>query len=219
MRRVRTTLLLLGLCALATVTLGSNDSSPQLVRVTPTKTDGLLTCRLQTLGLPGEKQLQSMRSGLISAIELDLALVDEDENTLSGNSLTLSFGFELWEEVFSVRQDTLEHRFNTLAAMQDYLADLKGLAVAPASSLTNNGRYRLRVDLIVHAIAPAEQERVEDVIVGDQRPQLEGRHQQEASVSLGHLIRLFYKGGRQGREGQMMMSQWFRPKEVQDETH
>lgn len=212
-------MILAGLCVVASVAFGVEDDAPRLVRVTPATAGDLLVCRLQTLGLPGEKQLQSMRSGLVSAVELDLALIDENGEIHGGHSLSLRFGFDLWEEVFSVRRAGHEHRFRSLTGMQDYLADLGDLPVAPASFLEPIDRYRLRVRLIVHAIAPDEQERVEDVIVGDQRSHRKGQDQQETSVSLGRLIRLFYKGGRPGRDGQELMSGWFTRRELLDGTH
>ena len=93
------------------------------------------------------------------------------------------------------------------------------MPVIPVSRLAPEARYRLRIGLEVHPIAPAEQDRVEDVIAGDQRPRREGQDQQEASVSLGRLIRFFYKGGGDGRGGQEILSAWFTRKELRDETH
>lgn len=195
------------------------DGEARLVEVTPARLGDQVVCRLRTLGLPGEKQLQSMRSGLTSAVELDLAVVDEDDNLLGGRSLSLRMGFELWEEVFSVRSDGHEQRFQSLPELRAYLADLGNLEVAPARALMPAGRYRLRVGLVVHSIAPDERQRVEDVIVGEQRRHHEGQDQQEASVSLGRLIRFFYKGGREGAGGQELVSGWFMPKELPDAPH
>jgi hypothetical protein len=218
MRSLRAAFVLAGLCALVSFAFGENNNEPELLRITPAQVGDLLVCRLQTAGLPGEKQLQSMRSGLVSAVELDLALVDANDETIGGHSLSFSFGFDLWEEVFSVRQENGELRFNSLVEMRTYLSDLGDLPVAPASLLTGSGRYRIRAGLIVHAIAPDEQERVEDVIAGHQRPRREGQDQQEASVSLGHLIRLFYKGGGPGEADQELLSGWFTGKELTSET-
>ena len=191
----------------------------RLAAVTPARLGDELVCHLRTLGLPGEKQLQSMRSGLISAVELDLAVVDENDRLLGGRSVSLRMGFDLWEEVFSVRSDGRERRFQSLDDLRSYLADLGNLSVAQTTSLPAAGRYRLRVGLVVYAVAPDEQQRVEDVIVGENRRRREGQDQQEASVSLGRLIRFFYKGGREGAGGQELVSDWFSPKELPDATH
>ena len=69
--------------------------------------------------------------------------------------------------------------------------------------------YRVQVGLVVHTLAPAEQKRVEDVIVGARSSRREGQDAQEASVSLGRLIRLFYKGSEETRDGQGRLSAWF----------
>jgi len=195
------------------------DEAPRLVDVTPSRMGDQVVCRLQTVGVPGEKQLQSMRSGLESAVELTLAVVDENEKFLGGRSVSLRMAFDLWEEVFSVGQNGEERRFQSLADLQVYLSDLTHLSVGPAALLKPDGRYRIKAQLVVHAIAPDEQKRVEDVIAGEQRPRREGQDQQEASVSLGRLIRLFYKGGGEGQDGQELLSGWFTVGELADETH
>lgn len=195
------------------------QDEPRLIRVIPGLSGDTLVCRLQTRGLPGEKQLQSMRSGLVAAVELDLALVDQGDNLLGGRSLSLRMAFDLWDEVFSVRADGRERRFGSLAELRAYLDDLAEVPVAPAATLAAAENFRLRVGLTVHAIAPDERQRVEDVIVGEQRPRREGQDQQEASVSLGRLIRLFYKGGGEGGGGQELASDWFTARGLADAAH
>ena len=191
----------------------------RLVQVTPVLDGGQILCRLQTSGLPGAKQLQSMRSGLVAAVELQLGLFDDSDHLLDGRSVSLRMAFDLWDEVFSVRADGRERRFNALTDLQAYLADLSGLAVAPADLLAPGGRYRVQVGMVVHAVAPDEQQRVEDVIAGGQRPRREGQDQQEASVSLGRLIKFFYQGGGESQDGQELSSGWFFGKGLGHESH
>jgi hypothetical protein len=206
-------------CWCAVVPVLAADLDARLLQATASRTGDLVVCRLQTSGLPGAKQLQSMRSGLVSAVELQMALIGENDEILAGRSISLRMGFDLWEEVFSVRADGRERRFNSLSDLQAYLADLQGLPVAAASLIDADKRYRLQVGLVVHSIAPDEQRRVEDVIAGEQRPRREGQDQQEASVSMGRLIRMFYKGRGDEQDGQELASIWFVGKELPDETH
>ena len=93
-------------------------------------------------------------------------------------------------------------------------SELGGVPVVPLSRLDEGARYRLRIGLKVHPIAPAERSRVEDVIAGEQRPRREGQDQQEAQVSLGRLIRFFYKGSGSGSGGQQILSAWFTRQEL-----
>jgi len=197
----------------------AQDNSTKVVEVMPDREGNLIVCHLKTSGLPAAKQLQSMRSGLVSSVEVDLALLDEDDQLLGGNTMILRLAFDLWEEIFSVHEDGQERRFQTLADLESYLSDLSNLPVTPTDNLDQSGRYRLRVGLVVNSIAPEEQERVEGVIAGDNRPRREGQDQQEASVSLGRLIRLFYKGGSDDRGGNEQLSSWFEYKELGDEAN
>lgn len=209
--------LLVLLCGLAGPAAAQPD--PGLVEVLPYQADGQLLCRLRTEGLPGQKQLQSMRSGLEASVELEVALVDEQENLLGRRSLSLRMGFDLWEEVFSVRGEGQERRFASLEELRAYLEDLRRLPVAPLNLLDGAGPCRLQVGLVVHAIAPDEQRRVEDVIAGDRRRRGPGQNEQEASVSLGRLIKLFYKGGGSGAGGSRLDSDWFTRREVPRAAH
>jgi hypothetical protein len=84
------------------------------------------------------------------------------------------------------------HRFPDAAALQEYLARLRDLPVAPLSSLQTGDRFQVRVGILLHPIAPGERERVADLIVGgDGGSVAESGGRQEVSVSLGRLIRLF----------------------------
>lgn len=187
---------------------------PQLVDIIPGRVGDRITCRLKTRGLPGEKQLQTMRSGLESAVTFQLALLDEKDRPVASQSLSLRMGFDLWDEVFSVKNDGHERRFQSLDDLRNYLADLPEIPVVEVANLGRDSLYRVSVGLVVHTLAPDEQKRVEDVIVGAQRPRREGQDAQEASVSLGRLIRMFYKGGERTREGQGLLSAWFTAKDL-----
>jgi len=210
MRRVVAAMVL----GIALSSVAHAQESARVVTVSPASTGDLVVCRLTTAGLPGEKLLQSMRSGLVSAVDLDLVLLDENEQVVGGNHISLQLGFDLWEEIFSVRADGSERRFHNLADLESYLEELDGLPVAPLNRLVAGERYRLRVGLEVYPIAPAARDRIEDVIAGEQRPRREGQDQQQAQVSLGRLIRLFYKGSGDGRSEQQMVSAWFTRREL-----
>ncbi len=210
MRRLAVGMLLCGLL------VGRAFAAAEPTRMTaaiPARAGDLVVCRLQTTGLPGEKLLQSMRSGLVSAVELDLAVIDDRDRLVADHHVTLRLAFDLWEEVFSVRSDGREQRFRSLEDLQAYLGELDGLPVVPVGRLGPEGRYRLRVGLRLHAIAPDERARVEDAIVGVRRPGRDGLDQQEAQVSLGRLIRFFYKGDR-GDGEQEILSAWFTGREM-----
>jgi hypothetical protein len=156
-----------------------------------------------------------MRSGLVSAIDLDLALLDGREKVVGGNRISLQLAFDLWEEIFAVRDRQREHRFTSYDDLMRFLAELQRLPVAPVSSLDPEGRYRIQVGLRVHPIAPSERERVEDAIAGDRSGLGKTEYRQQTTVSLGRLIRLFYKKDRGGWIDEAH-SHWFTLKELLD---
>ena len=226
MRRRRHTRWLVAVCLLLSLPtdlvappIARAEQKAQITSVAPALSGNLVVCRLTTEGLPGEKLLQSMRSGLVSEVDFDLALLDEQQRVIAGNHLSLRLAFDLWEEVFAVRTGDQETRFTELADLVDFLSELKEVPVAPAKLLGEDQRYQVRVDLKVHPVAPDEADRVEDAIAGDQRPRREGLYRQEATISLGRLIRFFYKKGDRGGVDAELVSAWFRPKELSDAAH
>jgi hypothetical protein len=186
----------------------------RVVAVDPQVQEGRLQCRLRTEGLPGDKQLQSMQSGLEAAVELHLALQDDGDGALASKKIVLRLAFDLWDQVYSVRGAGPERRFAELADLRAFLADLQGLDLCSTGLLEADARYRLQVAMVVHAVAPDEQARVEQVITGSGSGGGQDQDRQEASVSLGRLIRVFYKGGGGGRNDQELISDWFAGKEV-----
>jgi hypothetical protein len=201
-----------GLAAALGSGVGANDD-PQVVAVDPRRTGDLVVCRLTTSGLPGERLLQSMRSGLVSAVDLDVALMNAAEKPVRRGRLTLQLAFDLWEEVFAVRGEERERRFADLAALHAFLAELREVPVAPVAMLERDERYRVRVGLRLHPIAPSQRQRVEEAIAGDARLRRPGGDAQELSVSLGRLIRLFYDDDDEPARGEAL-SPWFTLEEL-----
>lgn len=210
-------MLLLAVTAAAAVPAGLAVAAG--FELAPVRAEGQLACLVRTSGLPDERQLQSMRSGLDAALELELALVDADDRVAAVRSLTLRLGFDLWEEVFSVAGDGAPRRFRSLAELQAHLAALPALALQPLSALDPGARYRLRGALVARPVARDERERVGNLIAGEPRGEPGRPDRQEASVSLGRLIRFFYQGARDDRGGQEAASRWFTAGEVPDAAH
>jgi hypothetical protein len=205
--------------AIAIVPAAAAAAAGRGFAVTPVRAGDQLACRVTTAGLPDERQLQSMRSGLVAALELELALVDEADRVAAARSVTLRLAFDLWEEVFSVMDDGGERRFRSLAELQAHLARLPALPLVSLAALDDGARYRLRAALVARPVARDERERVGNLIAGQARGAPGRQDRQEASVSLGRLIRLFYQGGRDERDGQETASDWFRAREVSVEAH
>lgn len=182
------------LAALAT----SAGAAPRITLVSPTGQDGLLICRLTTADLPSERIVSTLRSGLVSAIEFNLEVLQDGDRTVAGNRVMVRLSFDLWEEVYAVDLGGTETRLANLTDLRDYLADLPPMPVAPLDALDNTTPAVIRAGLRLHTIAPDTRGRMEGMISGDRAA--DGRHGdpgQEVLVSLGKLIRFFYKGGAQ----------------------
>jgi len=183
---------------LLTTLATSTNAAPRITLVTPSGQDGLLICRLTTTNLPSERIVSTLRSGLVSAIEFNLEVLQDGNRPVAGNRVMVRLSFDLWEEIYAVDLGGTETRLADLAALRDYLADLPPLLVAPLDALDDTTPAVIRAGLRLHTIAPDTRGRMEGMISGERAA--DGRHGasgQEVLVSLGKLIRFFYKGGAQ----------------------
>ncbi len=161
---------------------------PAVVAVEPARRESLLVCRLRTQGLPGEKILSTLHSGLASAIDFQLEVAAADGRVVASRVVRLRLVYDLWEEVFVVTHDGAEARIDDDDALAGWLAEPPWLPVAPLAALAGSHGLRLRAGLRLHTIDPSERTRLEEVVAGPE--------DHEVSVGLGTLIRFFYKGGR-----------------------
>ncbi len=211
--------LLLISIGLSATSLAADDEPPRLLEIIPARTDEMVVCRLISHGLPGQRLLQSMQSGLVSAIDLHISLRDEHSRVLHEHGLSLRLAFDVWEEVFSVSGQQRQRSFSDGNLLQLFLNDMPDVPLLPLSLVPAGRRCRIHIGLKLHAIAPSERGRVEQLIAGDSETAQIGQDQQEVSISLGRLIRFFYKGSAQRSQlTSEVLSPWFMREELADAT-
>jgi len=191
------------------------EGAPRITEVEPGLQGDLLACSLTSEGLPGKRISLSIQSGLASAIEIFLVLINDEEHVLAENRISLRVAFDLWEEIYLASRGEEEWRFSEPSDLRDFLADLEGLPVAPVSTLPPEGRFRINAGVRLHPVAPTEKRRLGDVVAGEARSGSRGNSDgQEVSVNLGSLIRFIYKGNRSPSPESEARSRWFRLEEL-----
>jgi hypothetical protein len=192
---------------------------PEIVGVDLGRSAAHVTCDVRTANLPGDRLVSSLESGLPSAVQLDLRLLDDRERVVAERRVFLRVAFDLWEEVFRVEGAGAPRDFADLAALQGFLERVPRLAVSPLAGLHAAEPHRIRVGMRLHPVAPRETERLGDWVAG-RPPRARGEETDDAdgrevSVGLGELIRFFYKGARrEGAEESERFSAWFVPDEL-----
>ncbi len=214
-RRCRQALLLLPLLAiagLAGAARAAEPASPRVLTVAPAVRDGLLGCRVTTAGLPGERLLSTLHSGLASAVEVDVVLLDGKGRAVAGNAVMLRLSYDLWEEAYSVTAGAASSQLPDDDALRAWLAAPPWLPVGPLAAIAGAGPFSLRAALRLHALAPEAREDAAAMVAGP-----EG---QSVSVGLGALIRSFYR--RHDADAGLVgaaRSAPFRAGELADEAH
>ncbi|MGQ0722483.1 MAG: hypothetical protein ACT4PE_13055 [Candidatus Eiseniibacteriota bacterium] len=189
-------------------------AEPELVAIEPARSATHVTCTVQTAHLPGDRLSSSLESGLPSAIEMDLDLFDGRDRVVGTNRVFLRVAFDLWEEVFRVEGAGEPRSFADLAGLEGFLGRIPRLPVAALGPLDGAKQHRIRVALQLHPVAPKEAERLGQWVAGEsgesgETADPDGR---EVSVSLGEVIRFFYRGARRaGAAESERFSAWFVP--------
>ncbi len=195
------------------------SQDPRIVAVEPVKTGELLACRVRTANLPGAKLTSSMKSGLPSAIEMALEVLDPKDRVVGGQRVTFRLAFDLWEETFRVEGAGEERDFTSQAELEAFLAELPRLPVASFARLQdaakNREPLRVRVGVVLLPLAPRESERLGDWVAGENGEHAPTQDRsdptrfsepvasddgREVLVSLGQVIRYFFEGGRERNE-------------------
>jgi hypothetical protein len=191
-----------------------------VVSVLPALRGEDLVCDVRTAGLPTDKAERAMRGGLPSGIEIAVELVDGEGEAVARRELFFRLAFDLWDESFRVEDGADRERLETIESLRTFLEAWNGLPVASLAGLAGTDRYRIRVDLVSHEIAPSEVRRIGEWIAGDASGTESDPDGREVSLGLGSLIRFFYEGSREARpERARGESAWFRVEDLEHAAH
>jgi hypothetical protein len=165
----------------------------RITEVRPACADTAIVCTIETAGVPDAPSLETLQSGLPSALVYGMSLVDWRGEELGGLRAEIRIEPNLWEEHFVVRTPLGELRVDSLSAVATLLSSLGPFPVRSLRGLAPDRMYRVRVRVAVHPLAPSEIHRVREIFAGEARSDDPDRR--EVAVGLDSLIRLFLGRG------------------------
>ncbi|MEZ5064433.1 MAG: DUF4390 domain-containing protein [bacterium] len=207
------------LCA-APIASALAENPPTIDDVMPMRIGDLLASAVHTSHLPGAVIAGSLESGLPSAVELSLDLRDDHDRTVAQRTVFYRIAFDLWEEIFRLQGPGEDRTFPDLRSLESFLSDIPRVSVASLDRLDPRERHRIRVGCRLHPVAPRETERLDEWLGGETPDAQESRRnansasEREVSVSLGRVIRFFYRGQRDDEEVASRFSAWFVPDDL-----
>ena len=212
--------LLMALLATTLTPASAVAADPAIDSVTPIRHGSLLASLVRMSNLPGDGLAKSLRSGLPSAIELELDLRDDQDRTVLERKVMYRVAFDLWEEIFRIEGPGAVASFPTIDALEAYLDELPRVSVAPLEGLAVDSRHRLRVGCRLHRVAPREAAQVSEWVgepgATERQRNRDATDEREVSVSLAKVIRFFYRGGKANELEDERFSAWFVPDELPD---
>jgi hypothetical protein len=179
----------LGLGVVAWCAGAAHAEEVAITAVHVARTDTLVVCHLDTRGLPDPPSRDTLASGLPSALVLALTLEDDRGDRVGTRRVEVRLEPDLWEGTLVVKTPLADHRLASVDELPAFLATLGPLPVAPVSALSPSRRWRLRVQLAVHPLAPTEVARVRQIFTEERAPV---SSRQEVSVGLRSLVNVFF---------------------------
>lgn len=186
------------LCALTTSSSGafaseaarSTHDEVALTALRVARSDSLLLCFLGTRGFPGARALETMESGLPSALVFTFDLLDARGKSLLSTSAQVRLEPDPWTRAVRIQTPLADRTLESLSLLRERLLELGPLPVASLSRLPRERPMSLRARVVVHPLAPAEADWAREYITRD--PPRDG---EEVAIPLGALFRYFFGKG------------------------
>ena len=189
-----------GLCLFAPAASGSGAFASEATRSTHdevaltalrvARSDSLLLCFLGTRGLPGARALETMESGLPSALVFTFDLLDARGKSLLSTSAQVRLEPDPWTRAVRIHTPLADGTFESLSLLRERLLELGPLPVASLARVPRGRPMSLRARVVVHPLAPAEADWAREYITRD--PPRDG---EEVAIPLGALFRYFFGKG------------------------
>lgn len=161
----------------------------RIVGLEPSLTDGTLHCTVLTSGLPDGPTRETLTSGLPSSLTLSMTLIDASGRERAGSQTEVRIEPDPWEHTFLLRWPAMQRRVSDLDELTAALRRVGPLPVASLRQVDPRAPLRIRVQLTIHALAPAEADRAHALFAGDLSGN--GADRREVSAGMGSLLRFF----------------------------
>ncbi|MFN8547413.1 MAG: hypothetical protein U0527_05435 [Candidatus Eisenbacteria bacterium] len=165
------------------------DGAVEIVEVVPARSESLLVCTLRLRGLPDSRARETLASGLPSALVIGFTLFNSRGHDLLANRVEVRLEPELLGSSVAVRTPLWRATAPDLGLLDSLLTSLGPLPVCSLRSTPEGTELKLRAELAIHPLAPAEAAWAQDVLSGGSSEASLDRH--EVSIGVGALVRYF----------------------------
>lgn len=177
----------LSLCALLSATLFGLAPGTEVVEANARRESGWLVVDLRLAELLDARTLSTIESGLPGSCLLEVELRDARDGVVALRRFERSLEVDLWEDVVRMIEAGEETVFASIAEADSAWSRWSAMRIAPATLLSTEARYELRISVHVQPLGSEERERVSRWVSQSERDD-----RRDLSIDMGGLVRRFF---------------------------
>lgn len=177
-------------------TASATETDPRILSIEPARMESLLVCFIQTEGMPGVPSLETLESGLPSALLVSIRYLDSAGRESTARETEIRLEPDLWEETYGIVTPWRRRHFPSLSQLATALGRIGPFPVARWQDVEPRSLLRIRAQLTILPVAPAERQRVRRSLWDPEDEALESRGQtdrRERSIGLHRVLEFFLR--------------------------
>ncbi|NUM82018.1 DUF4390 domain-containing protein [bacterium] len=147
-----------------------------------------------------EKVTGTILSGLPMDMSLSWKLVDGNAEIARGEH-ALQIHYDVWDEIFSLRNATSEKKFTSLDSLQSYMNSIRNIDVISFASLSRDRFYTIRLRILIKQIGAEQDRTFWDWLNDTEESSIEENSGKEFHFSLSGLLQLFFGSSQSKKSG------------------
>ena len=183
----------------------AEDMRPTIDGVTLAVDQGYIIGDVASSGLFSERITGTVKSGLPAVVDLFYYFSTPDGSSVAENVLSFSLGYDVWEDIYSIKAPDTTLSFPTFADMRQAIENLHRLRLVALDSLAPGRSYRVHISIMINPLRGADREKIAGWVSENMRTSEDDSWHGQV-LNLNELISHFFSKER----GVVNQSSWYK---------
>ncbi|MBX7150272.1 DUF4390 domain-containing protein [bacterium] len=147
-----------------------------------------------------EKVTGTILSGLPMDMSLNWVLTDGNSDILRGDR-ALKIHYDVWDEVFSLHNETSEKKFPSFDSLQSYMRQVQNIDITNSATLNYERTYTIRLRILIKQIGSEQERTFWEWLNDTEESSLDENSGKELHFSLSGLLQFFFGSSKSKKSG------------------